>query len=70
MTTLLVLGAVFIFATTTFLASPASDDLVNQTGQLTVFWGQHKDEGSLREACDTGVYTMVIMSFLDVYGSG
>ncbi|TVU23406.1 hypothetical protein EJB05_25769, partial [Eragrostis curvula] len=70
MTTLLVLGAVFVFATTTFLASPASADLVNQTGQLTVFWGQHKDEGSLREACDTGVYTMVIMSFLDVYGSG
>ncbi|TVU23346.1 hypothetical protein EJB05_25705, partial [Eragrostis curvula] len=70
MTTLVVLGAVLVFVTTTFVASPASADLVNQTGQLTVFWGQHKDEGSLREACDTGVYTMVIMSFLDVYGSG
>ena len=40
----------------------------NKTGQVTVFWGRNKDEGTLREACDTGLYTMVIMSFLDVYG--
>ncbi|GJM95988.1 hypothetical protein PR202_ga12789 [Eleusine coracana subsp. coracana] len=55
-----------------FLATPASADdyLVNKTGQLTVFWGRHKEEGSLREACDSGMYTMVIMSFLDVYGHG
>ncbi|XP_062198376.1 xylanase inhibitor protein 1-like [Phragmites australis] len=51
-----------------FLASPASAQ--GKTGQVTVFWGRHKDEGSLREACDSGRYTMVIMSFLDVYGSG
>ncbi|EMS58516.1 Xylanase inhibitor protein 1 [Triticum urartu] len=37
---------------------------------VTVFWGRHKDEGSLREACDTGTYTTVIISFLDVYGHG
>uniref|UniRef100_A0A0D3GTW5 GH18 domain-containing protein n=1 Tax=Oryza barthii TaxID=65489 RepID=A0A0D3GTW5_9ORYZ len=39
------------------------------TGQVTVFWGRNKDEGSLREACDTGLYTMVVMSFLNVYGA-
>ncbi|KAJ1288026.1 hypothetical protein BS78_02G056900 [Paspalum vaginatum] len=42
----------------------------SKTGQVTVFWGRNKDEGSLREACDTGLYTMVIISFLDVYGQG
>ncbi|CAL4975556.1 unnamed protein product [Urochloa decumbens] len=51
------------------LAGPASAQ-GGKTGQVTVFWGRHRDEGSLREACDSGLYTMVIMSFLDVYGSG
>ncbi|CAO2170468.1 unnamed protein product [Urochloa humidicola] len=50
------------------LAGPASAQ--GKTGQVTVFWGRHRDEGSLREACDSGLYSMVIMSFLDVYGSG
>ncbi|CAL4962936.1 unnamed protein product [Urochloa decumbens] len=50
------------------LAGPASAQ--GKTGQVTAFWGRHRDEGSLREACDSGLYTMVIMSFLDVYGSG
>ncbi|TVU23412.1 hypothetical protein EJB05_25776, partial [Eragrostis curvula] len=52
------------------LAAPASAALENKTGQVTVFWGRNKDEGSLREACDTGRYTTVIISFLDVYGDG
>ncbi|XP_037474350.1 xylanase inhibitor protein 1-like [Triticum dicoccoides] len=43
---------------------------MGKTGQLTIFWGRNKDEGSLREACDTGLYTAVIMSFLNVYGHG
>ena len=47
-------------------AAPATAQ--GKTGQVTVFWGRHKDEGSLREACDSGLYSMVIMSFLDVYG--
>ncbi|GJN12089.1 hypothetical protein PR202_ga30335 [Eleusine coracana subsp. coracana] len=53
-----------------FLTAPASAVLENKTGQVTVFWGRNKNEGSLREACDSGRYTMVIMSFLDVYGHG
>ncbi|TKW00621.1 hypothetical protein SEVIR_8G122900v4 [Setaria viridis] len=52
------------------LACPAMAELGNQTGQVTVFWGRHKDEGSLREACDSGMYTGVIMSFLNVHGHG
>jgi chitinase len=51
-----------------WLSSSASAQ--GKTGEVTVFWGRHRDEGSLREACDSGKYTMVIMSFLDVYGRG
>ncbi|TVU41870.1 hypothetical protein EJB05_15426, partial [Eragrostis curvula] len=50
------------------LAAPAM--ATGKTGQVTVFWGRNKDEGTLREACDSGLYTMVIMSFLNVYGHG
>jgi chitinase len=41
-----------------------------KTGQLTVFWGRNKNEGSLRETCDTGLYTTVIISFYSVFGHG
>lgn len=37
---------------------------------LTVFWGRNKDEGSLAEACDTGIYNTVIISFYSVFGHG
>uniref|UniRef100_A0A0D9X1U7 GH18 domain-containing protein n=1 Tax=Leersia perrieri TaxID=77586 RepID=A0A0D9X1U7_9ORYZ len=47
-----------------FLAGPAA--AAGQTGQVTVFWGRNINEGSLREACDTAMYTMVIISFLNV----
>ncbi|KAL6907947.1 hypothetical protein ACP4OV_002117 [Aristida adscensionis] len=50
-----------------FLAGPAA---AKKTGQLTVFWGRNKDEGTLREACDTGLYTTVIISFYSVFGHG
>jgi chitinase len=39
-------------------------------GGVTVFWGRNKNEGSLAEACDTGRYTIVVLSFLDVFGHG
>ncbi|OEL31742.1 Xylanase inhibitor protein 1 [Dichanthelium oligosanthes] len=50
------------------LLSVAMAALENQTGQVAVFCGRHNDEGSLREACNSGMYTSVIMSFLNVYG--
>ncbi|RLM70058.1 xylanase inhibitor protein 2-like [Panicum miliaceum] len=39
-------------------------------GDIAVFWGRNKDEGTLREACDTGSYTAVIISFLTGFGGG
>ncbi|CAO2149542.1 unnamed protein product [Urochloa humidicola] len=39
-------------------------------GDIAVYWGRHKDEGTLREACDTGTYTTVLISFLGAFGHG
>ncbi|XP_015615918.1 xylanase inhibitor protein 2-like [Oryza sativa Japonica Group] len=48
------------------LAAPATADWY---GPLAVYWGRHKDyEGSLREACDTGRYNTVIITFYSVFG--
>lgn len=63
---LLLLAALLCAAT--FLAVPAA--ATGKTGQVAVFWGRNKNEGSLREACDTGTYTIAIISFLDVFGRG
>ncbi|KAM3299445.1 hypothetical protein ACQJBY_040770 [Aegilops geniculata] len=41
-----------------------------KTGNVVVFWGRNKGEGSLREACDTSTYTIAVISFLDVFGRG
>ncbi|XP_047043390.1 xylanase inhibitor protein 1-like [Lolium rigidum] len=42
-----------------------------KTGQITVFWGRHKDEGTLGDACNfSRIYTTVNMAFLNVYGHG
>uniref|UniRef100_A0A0D9XVM3 GH18 domain-containing protein n=1 Tax=Leersia perrieri TaxID=77586 RepID=A0A0D9XVM3_9ORYZ len=39
-------------------------------GGLAIYWGRHADadEGTLREACDTGRYTTVIITFYNVFG--
>nr|AET86622.2 class III endochitinase [Dactylis glomerata] len=58
----------FLLAVTTFLAGPAA--ATGKTGQVAVFWGRNKNEGSLREACDSGTYTIAIISFLDGFGHG
>uniref|UniRef100_A0A0D9VUH0 GH18 domain-containing protein n=1 Tax=Leersia perrieri TaxID=77586 RepID=A0A0D9VUH0_9ORYZ len=60
----IVLSCVISF---TILAAPAAG---GKTGELAVFWGRNADEGSLREACDTGIYNTVIISFLAVFGHG
>jgi chitinase len=39
-------------------------------GDIAVFWGRNKDEFTLREACDTGAYTTVLISFLAGFGGG
>uniref|UniRef100_A0A0E0BMD9 GH18 domain-containing protein n=1 Tax=Oryza glumipatula TaxID=40148 RepID=A0A0E0BMD9_9ORYZ len=48
------------------LAAPVTAD--GYVGQLAVFWGRHKEEGSLREACDTGRYNIVVITFFNVFG--
>jgi len=40
------------------------------TGEVVVFWGRNKAEGSLRKTCDRGCYTTVIISFFSVFGHG
>ncbi|KAG2565067.1 hypothetical protein PVAP13_7NG002800 [Panicum virgatum] len=44
--------------------------MAKRTGELTVFWGRNKAEGTLRAACDTGLYNTVIISFFSVFGHG
>ncbi|CAL4983602.1 unnamed protein product [Urochloa decumbens] len=39
-------------------------------GDIAVYWGRNKDEGTLREACDTGAYTTVLVAFLSAFGHG
>ncbi|BAH92611.1 Os04g0347200 [Oryza sativa Japonica Group] len=41
-----------------------------KTGRITVYWGQTAAEGRLREACGSGLYTTVIVSFLTGFGGG
>ncbi|CAO2152335.1 unnamed protein product [Urochloa humidicola] len=52
------------------LALLASGATAKPTGQVTVFWGRNANEGTLRETCDTGLYTTVIISFYSVFGHG
>ncbi|PNT62722.1 xylanase inhibitor protein 1 [Brachypodium distachyon] len=61
---ILILAALLCVVQISFLARRAAG--TGKTSQLTVFWGRHKDEGSLREACDSGMYTAVIVSFLNI----
>ena len=37
---------------------------------IAVYWGQNGNEGSLQEACATKNYNIVILAFLNVFGSG
>jgi chitinase len=41
-----------------------------KTGRITVYWGQTSNEGSLRKACESKLYSTVILSFLNNFGSG
>ncbi|XP_006663122.2 xylanase inhibitor protein 1-like [Oryza brachyantha] len=49
---------------------PCLATATGKTGEIAVFWGRNKTEGSLKDACDTGVYTTVIISFFSVFGHG
>uniref|UniRef100_A0A7N0V337 non-specific serine/threonine protein kinase n=1 Tax=Kalanchoe fedtschenkoi TaxID=63787 RepID=A0A7N0V337_KALFE len=37
---------------------------------IGVYWGQNSNEGSLKEACDSGSYSAVIIAYLTNFGGG
>lgn len=39
-------------------------------GDLVTYWGQNGNEGPLAQACQTGLYNTIILSFLNVFGLG
>ena len=39
-------------------------------GNMVVYWGQNIEESTLKSTCDTGLYKMVLLSFLNVFGEG
>lgn len=47
-----------------FTFTPSSSD------SITIYWGQNTAEGTLKAACDTGLYEIVLLGFLDVFGEG
>ena len=38
-------------------------------GNITTYWGQNEDEGSLAAACSTGNYGIINIAFLNVFGN-
>ena len=42
---------------------------LTSSGYLVTYWGQNGYEGTLSEACQSGLYNILIISFLDVFGN-
>ncbi|KAJ6825819.1 putative acidic endochitinase [Iris pallida] len=42
----------------------------SNAGSIAVYWGQNGNEGTLADACSTGNYAYVIVSFLTTFGNG
>ncbi|CAO2198235.1 unnamed protein product [Urochloa humidicola] len=43
---------------------------IASAGNIAVYWGQNGGEGSLADACNSGNYAYVIISFLSTFGNG
>ncbi|XP_058740630.1 acidic endochitinase-like [Vicia villosa] len=39
-------------------------------GDIVVYWGQNEREGSLTQTCNTGLYKIVNIAFLAIFGNG
>ncbi|KAM3370090.1 hypothetical protein ACQJBY_017769 [Aegilops geniculata] len=52
------------------LSSLGTAAATGKTGRITVYWGQTSSEGTLREACESNLYSTVILSFLTKFGGG
>ncbi|XP_061342042.1 hevamine-A-like [Gastrolobium bilobum] len=42
----------------------------SHAGGIAIYWGQNGNEGTLSEACATGLYTHVNIAFLNKFGNG
>ncbi|TKW01561.1 hypothetical protein SEVIR_8G189300v4 [Setaria viridis] len=67
-TTMASLRCSLLLAPVLLLPMLAVGSLAAGPGNIAVFWGRNKDEGTLREACDTGTYNTVLISFLTGFG--
>nr|CAB3486720.1 unnamed protein product [Digitaria exilis] len=52
------------------LSSFGTAAATGKTGRITVYWGQTSSEGSLHKACQSNLYSAVILSFLTKFGHG
>uniref|UniRef100_A0ACD5VT68 Uncharacterized protein n=1 Tax=Avena sativa TaxID=4498 RepID=A0ACD5VT68_AVESA len=43
---------------------------ISRAGNIAVYWGQDGGEGTLADACNSGLYAYVIVSFLSTFGQG
>ncbi|XP_006658497.1 acidic endochitinase-like [Oryza brachyantha] len=66
----LALAAAVSCAVVASLSCGGAAAAAGRTGRITVYWGQTSSEGGLREACASGLYSTVIISFLTDFGGG
>ncbi|CAK8532001.1 unnamed protein product [Lathyrus sativus] len=59
----LILVLVLTISSFTIKASPTD-------AGIAIYWGQNLGDGSLSSTCDTGNYKIVLLAFLNVFGSG
>ena len=43
---------------------------ISRAGNIAVYWGQNGGEGTLADACNSGLYAYVMVSFLSTFGKG
>jgi chitinase len=55
---------------TVSLLSIATDAAHPNPVQIAVYWGQNGNEGTLADACNSGLYVYVMVSFLSTFGNG
>ncbi|KAG8077443.1 hypothetical protein GUJ93_ZPchr0007g4981 [Zizania palustris] len=43
---------------------------MSRAGNIAVYWGQNGKEGTLADACNSGLYAYVMIAFLSTFGNG
>jgi len=44
--------------------------VISRAGNIATYWGQNGGEGTLADACNSGFYAYVMVSFLNTFGKG